>query len=513
MEHETQFYINSPIDDKKLGPYKNMNKEEVLNLAKKAENAKEGWKNLSIEKRLSYIKKMLKVIIENANHYTSLIQEDNGKTKLEALTTEIFSVVSVLEYYIKHSKRILKTKKVNMPLYLFGKKGYIFYEPLGVVGVVAPWNYPFHLSFVPAISAVIAGNTVLVKHSSQTPNTGLIIEDIIKKSGLPDGVLNVVWGKGYVGEYILSGNIQKLFFTGSTEIGKKLAKICAEKLIPYELELGGSDPAIILDSANLERAANGVVWGSLLNSGQTCISVERVYVTEKNYAQFIEHIKNAIKKVKLGSNIDCHIGAMTSKSQIDIVKKQLDEATQKGAKILLGGNVSGSFFEPTLIVDCTNDMSLIKEETFGPVVAIVKTKNDEESLMLANDSRYGLSSSIYGEKNDVKKYFSKIEAGTIVANNSILALASPALPFGGVKDSGIGRYRGEEGLKTFCNVKSVMVDKLTFMNDFVWYPYGHNGYNNYLNFIKKYFGSKNPLKILSALPLIFKKHGGEKNCD
>jgi acyl-CoA reductase-like NAD-dependent aldehyde dehydrogenase len=376
---------------------------------------------------------------------------------------------------------------------------------MGVIGIIGPWNYPFNLTFIPAISAIIAGNTVVLKHSSQTPYTGTIIEDLIKKSGLPEGVINVVWGKGYVGEYIVNGDIQKLFFTGSAEIGRHLAKICAEKLIPAELELGGSDPCIILDSADLKRSANGAVWGSVLNSGQTCVSVERIYVTEKNHDKFVEYLQEAMKEIKMGESEDCDIGAMTSSSQIDIIRNQLDDAQKKGAKILAGGSCKGRYFEPTLIVNCTQEMDLVKEETFGPIITVIKTQNDEMSLKYANESRYGLASSIYGKTNDAKKYIGKIQAGNVMVNNSILSLGVGPLPFGGVKESGFGRYHGKIGLITFCNIKSVLIDKLTFMNDFIWAPYGKNAYHNFLRFIRGYFGTKNIFKILYGIPLIFKK--------
>ncbi|MCK4797028.1 MAG: aldehyde dehydrogenase family protein [Spirochaetes bacterium] len=506
MASDNEFYSYSPINGEKIGTYKNMNKEEIEGLIEKAQSVKNEWIRLLISERLVYIKKMIRVIAKNADYYAELIHKDNGKSKIESLTTEIITVLSVLKYYVKNAKKILKTKKINTPFYLVGKKGYIVYESIGVIGIIAPWNYPLNLSFIPAISAIIAGNTVVLKPSSQTPCTGVIIEDIIKKSSLPDGVLNIAWGKGIAGQYIAEGDIQKLFFTGSTGIGKKLAKICTDKLIPIELELGGKDPAIILEGANLKRAARGVTWGSLINSGQSCTSIERVYVTEKDYDLFIGYLKDLIKQIKMSEYEDADIGAMTTSSQVDIVKKQLDDAVKKGANIIYGGTIKENFFEPTIVGLCNHNMELIKEETFGPIIACIKTKNDEESLQLANDSKYGLCSSIYGDSKKAKQYALNLQAGGVNINNSLLSFVTPGLPFGGVKESGIGRYHGKEGLYTFCNIKSILIDNFAFFPaDFIWAPYGKNAYKKHLNFINKYWGSISPLRFLSGLPLLFKK--------
>lgn len=506
MNDEKKYYKYSPITGEKLGPYKNTSREEVDYMIKKAKNEQIKWKNLPIKKRLVFIKRIIKVITDNLEEYAEMIHKDNGKSMIEAITTDLSPVLSYLEYYVKNAEKILKNKKVKTPLYLIGKKGVKSYEPLGIAGVIAPWNYPFQLGFIPAISAVIAGNAVILKPSSKSPEAGKIAEDIIKKSCLPENILNIAPGRGATGQYVAEGNIQKLFFTGSTKVGIKLAELCAKRLIPIELELGGSDPCIVLENADLERAANGAVWGSVINSGQTCTGVERIYVTQKDHDKFVEYCKKAISEISMGNDIDDDIGAMTTEDQIETVKNQLKDAVDKGAKIVMGGNTKDSFFEPTLIVNCDHSMDLVNEETFGPVVTVIKTKNDEESIRLANTSKYGLTSSIYGNTKKAKSLASLIEAGSVNINNSELSFVMPALPFGGIKESGIGRYHGEEGLYTFCNIKSVVIDRLSFLKkDFYWFPYGKNGFKNYSRFIKKYWGTRSPFKMLWSLPIIFRK--------
>lgn len=503
---ERNFYSFSPITGEKLGPFKDMKRKEVAAVIEQAKAGQKEWAALSLGTRIGYFKKMRRIIADNAEEYAKKIHSDNGKSVVEALTSEIIPVLSMLEYCIKKGKHVLKPVKVRLPFYFFGKKAFYIFEPMGVIGIIGPWNFPLHLVVVPAVSALLSGNSVVIKHSSQTPFAGLIIEDIVKKAEIPGGVVNVVWGKGSAGQYIAEGDIDKLFFTGSVETGKKLARICADKLIPIDLELGGSDPCIVLENARLKRTAKGIVWGALLNSGQACISIERVYVTEKNYPLLLEYIKQAISEITTGKEEDADIGVMTSASQVKIINNQLESAVKQGAVIITGGKCKDFHFKPTLITDCTNKMDIIKNETFGPVIAIVKTKNDEESLKLANDSGFGLSSSLYGNRKKALEFSKRIEAGSVVINNSLLPIVSAELPYGGVKKSGIGRYHGEEGIKTFCNIKSILIDKeYCKKEDFAWAPYGKNVRKKYLAFIKETWGKRSIVKYFYALPLLFKK--------
>jgi acyl-CoA reductase-like NAD-dependent aldehyde dehydrogenase len=505
VENSKIFFSYSPVTGEKTGPFKNMTRKEINKIIELARSSKESWSGLSLKKRLAYVIEIMKVIAYNAEAYARQIHLDNGKSITEALTTEIVPICAILEYYIEHAQKILKPKKVKMPFYLFGKKALYTFEPMGVIGIIGPWNYPLHLVLIPAISAIIPGNTVVLKHSSQTPYTGFIVEDIIKKAGLPQGVMNVIWGKKTAGQYLAEGNIDKLFFTGSNETGKILAVRCAERLIPLDLELGGNDPCIVLKNADLKRAAQGIAWGGLLNSGQTCISVKRVYVTEKDYQLFLTYLKESVNRIKTGKGEDDDIGVMTNKTQINIIADQIKDAIKKGARIVTGGTYEDNIFRPTIIADCTNDMDIIRKETFGPVIALVKTRNDEESLRLANDSQFGLASSIYGNLKKAVAYSKRIEAGSVVINNSIISIASAALPYGGIKKSGIAQYHGEQGLKTFCNIKSILIDKEYCKEDFIWAPYGKDAAKKYLHFIERTWGDRSILKYLSALPLLFKK--------
>ncbi|MFH1761991.1 MAG: aldehyde dehydrogenase family protein [bacterium] len=482
----------SPITGNNLGPFPAMDREEVNVLAEQARKAQSVWGELAVKERLVHIKLMRKFLARNLDRFSRIIHEDNGKTLCDAITSEFILCLDIMKYYEKRASGFLKPQNRSLPVYLFGMKGTVFYEPVGVVGIIGPWNYPFQLVFIPIISALIAGNSVLVKHSSAAPMTGKILEETAEAGELPPHVFNVIWGKGISGQYLSEAPIDKLFFTGSTNIGKNLAKLAAEKLIPVSLELGGKDPLLVMDDADLVQAAKGAVWGSLFNSGQTCVSVERVYVTEKNYDDFVKLLEVEISKVKTGKKETDDMGAMTTEDQFNEVESQIADAVQKGARLISGGGQNkepgGFFHDPVLLVDCTQEMKIIQEETFGPVVAVVKTKDEEQAVEYANDSKYGLSSTIFTrDRNKGYSTAKKIKAGCVGINAPLFPFTASSMPFGGIKESGMGRYHGREGLFCFCNAKSVVYNGFWKKRHFSWYPY-RRIYRMYLKLARFWYG-------------------------
>jgi acyl-CoA reductase-like NAD-dependent aldehyde dehydrogenase len=430
-------------------------------------------------------------MVRHLERFSKIIHEDNGKTLFEALTSEFMFPMDIMRYYEKNAREILRPRSRSLPIYFIGMKGSVVYEPVGVIGIIGPWNYPFQLAFVPAISALIAGNCVLVKHSSSTPMTGKIMEEVVQAAGLPPHVFNVIWGKGISGQYLADSAIDKLFFTGSTEIGKKLAVQAAERIMPVGLELGGSDPMVVLDDANLRRAARGAVWGSLFNGGQSCVSVERIYVTAKNYQPFIDLLKTEIERVPFGTKEHCQMGSVTTKEQLEQVEVMIQDAVKQGATLVWGGkrreDLGPLFFEPALLVDCRQDMTIIKEETFGPVVAVVPVDNEAQAVQYANDSRYGLSSSVFTE-NRARGYdvAGKLEAGSVGINAPVFPFIASSLPLGGFKESGLGSYHGPEGLRIFSRTKSIMYDGFWKRGHFGWYS-RLNLYRLFLKFCKFWY--------------------------
>ncbi|KYH34136.1 aldehyde dehydrogenase [Clostridium tepidiprofundi DSM 19306] len=481
----------NPSNGDVLGEIKLDEIETVSIKMEKARNSFKVWSQISIDERIEYLYKMRKYLIENGEKVAEDISKATGKPPKEAYITEVFPVIDALKYYEKKATEILKPKRVKTPIHLFGKKSYIKYKPMGVIAVIAPWNYPFQLAMIPMISALVSGNTVIVKPSSVTAYVGIIMENIFREINIPDGVLQVLHGGSDIGNELVHSRPNKIFFTGSTKVGKIIMKAASEQLIPVELELGGKDPMIVLEDANLERAVNGALWGALSNSGQTCLSIERVYVHENIYTNFINLLSDRIEKLRQGYGDGFDIGSMTSINQIDIIKEQLEDALDKGAKILKGGTITDDkrFITPTILTDVNHDMKIMKEETFGPIIPVMVFRTEEEAIKLANDSEFGLGASVWSrDLEKAKRVADKIETGNICINDVIMHFANMNLPFGGIKQSGIGRYHSSDGIYAFCNTVSVLVDKGKKLRESNWYPYSKLKMAYLKRFIKFKYG-------------------------
>jgi len=503
----SEILILNPATGEKLGVKKSWSKKQILDAYKKAHEKAKFFKNTTIEQRIKEIKKIKRYIIENIEEIVEWISKDLGKIKSEVLLMEIYPVLDCISYYEKNAERILKDKKVRNPISLMGKKSYIFYEPLGVVLVIAPWNYPFNLSLIPIISAVIAGNTVIYKPSELATYTGMLIEDILEKTGFEKDVVTIVYGKGSeIGDALIEGKPDKIFLTGSVATGKSIMEKAAKYLIPVELELGGKDPMIVFEDVNIERVTNAAVWGSLLNSGQACVAIERIYVQERIYDEFIKLVVEKTKKLRQGWDENYDIGSMTSPDQIKIIEEQIEDAVKKGAKILVGGKRKDKtmFFPPTVLVDVNHNMKIMKKETFGPIVCIMKFKDEKEVIELANDTIYGLNASVWSNNIERAVRVSRqIKCGGVSINNALTASANFAMPFGGAKQSGIGRYHGPYGLYAFSNIKAIMMEKGKKETEINWYPLGKEKYEKFLTTFKSLFSEKTIDKI-KGLPAMIK---------
>ena len=347
----------------------------------------------------------------------------------------------------------METRKVSSGM-LANFRASISYHPLGVIGVIGPWNYPIFTPMGSIAYALAAGNAVVFKPSELTPLVALKLEEIARKTfALPD-LLQVVTGAGATGAALARSGVDKVAFTGSAATGKRVMIAAAERLTPVLLELGGKDPMIVGEDADLEKAAEACVYGALTNAGQACISIERVYVAGAVHDKFVEEVIKQVRDLRVGGD-DGHLGAMTSPAQVAIVKDHLEDAIAKGAKVHTGGPdaISGNFIQPTVLTNVDHKMKVMTEETFGPVIPIAKVSSMEEAVKLANDSRYGLGSSVFGGKS-VRSIAAKLRAG-MTSINSVMAFSGiPTLPFGGIGDSGFGRIHGDEGIREFTRVKS-----------------------------------------------------------
>jgi acyl-CoA reductase-like NAD-dependent aldehyde dehydrogenase len=470
------FDKHCPVSGDKLGQFPITDQAGVNEAVARARAAFPAWKALSVEARLGYLERLRGIILERGEAYAARISQDTGKPLVDSLMTELMSIPLFIEYYGKTAAKVLSRKKVKTPILFPGKQSYVEHFPMGVIAVIAPWNFPFQLAMVPMISALIAGNTVVLKPSEVTPLTGELIAEIFEEACLPRGVVEVVHGDGSTGAALTMADVDKIFFTGSVATGRKVMAAAAQKPIPVELELGGKDAMIVCADANLERAARAAVWGGFLNCGQMCVSVERLFVVDSVYDEFVALVKAEIARMKIGGPAeDADMGPMTFPHQIAMVERHIDDAREKGASIATGGkrmDKEGQFFEPTLVLDVTPEMEIYREETFGPVLPVVRVRDEEQALALANDHQYGLTGSVWTK--DIKRGLelaSRLECGHANVNDLVVSVGNPMLPFGGVKNSGFGRYHGPEGLLSFTHQKAIMVDRGWLNSEPFWFPY------------------------------------------
>ena len=419
----------------------------------RARIAAKAWGALSFEARGEELTAFRKAIAAHADELAELMHAENGKPLLEAYV-EVMMALSHVQHAASRAEAAMAGKKVSSGV-LANFRATISYHPLGVIGVIGPWNYPLFTPMGSIAYALAAGNAVVFKPSELTPLLAVKLGEIAAKTfALPD-LLQVVTGAGATGAALAKSAVDKIAFTGSAATGKRVMMAAAERLTPVLLELGGKDPMIVAEDADLEKAAEACVYGALTNSGQACISVERVYVADAIHDRFVDEVVKHVRALKVGGD-DGDLGAMTSSAQVAIVKDHLDDAVAKGAKVHTGGSgaISGNFIQPTVLTDVTHNMKIMSDETFGPVIPIKRVDSLDEAIKLANDTTFGLGSSVFAGKSSAKTIADKLRAG-MTAVNAVMAFSGiPSLPFGGVGDSGFGRIHGDEGIREFTRVKS-----------------------------------------------------------
>ncbi len=479
---ETKAKIESlnPTTLKPLGEACLASSQECRHALQAAKKALPAWKGLSLREKRKIFIEAKKILLQRKNEVARLITAEKGTPFPESLSVEVLGVLEALDYYGRNLKKTFQRKKMKHHVILFShKKSHFRFEPLGVTLIISPWNFPFLIPCCDILSAIASGNTVVFKPSTSTPFAGLLIGDILIQAGLPPGVLNIVTCKiPQAEEMVLHPEIQTILFTGSVSTGKRISELASRNLTHLVLELGGKDPMIVLKDADLERASRGAVWAAFMNTGQSCGSVERLYVAREIADDFIERILSHVKKLKTGDPMEpgVDIGPLTILSQLQIVEDHIKDAVEKGAQVLSGGagikEYPGYFFQPTILSGVDHSMKVMKEETFGPVLPIMVFSEPEEAVSLANDSDYGLTASVWTRDKQMAAWMAeRIEAGTITVNDHMYSFAEPGAIWGGIKQTGRGYSHGPYGLQELANIKFISHDFSRKKTQTWWYPY------------------------------------------
>jgi acyl-CoA reductase-like NAD-dependent aldehyde dehydrogenase len=452
--------------------------EDVAGVVERARRAQSGWEALGFEGRGMILRRAQNWVLDNSERIARTIVSETGKAYEDAVLAEVAYAAGAFRFWTKNAPKYLADEKLRSSSpFVLGRRLVVRYAPVGVVGVIGPWNYPLTNSFGDCIPALAAGNACVLKPASLTPLTSLFMAEGLRECGLPEDVLIVAPGGGDVGGELID-HVDYVMFTGSTEVGKKVMERAARTLTPVGLELGGKDPMLVLSDADLERAANAAVHYSMQNAGQTCISVERVYVEEPVYGEFVSRVERKMRALREGppagpGTVD--VGAITSPPQVDLIDRHVRDAIDKGGRALVGGRRGagpGDFYEPTLLVDVDHTMDCMTEETFGPTLPVMKVRDADEAVRLANDSPYGLQASVWTKDAAKGERLARmIEAGVVSVNDAQVNYVALELPMGGWKESGLGSRHGADGIRKYTKKQALLVTRLAPKRDLHMLPY------------------------------------------
>ena len=473
----TTIEVHNPADGTVVGAVPNDSAETVAAKARELRLHQPEWEALGPTGRKGWLMRFQEWILDNAEHITDIVQSESGKPRAEAATEAPASADS-LNYWARNAEKFLAdTHSMPHTPLLLVKRLTTVHRPYPLVGMIAPWNFPFAMAGMDVPPALAAGAAVLLKPSEVTPLSGVEFVRGWTEIGAPP-VLGVATGEGGTGAAVLA-NVDCVQFTGSTATGRKVAVACAERLIPYSLELGGKDPAIVLADADLDRAVNGITWGGVFNSGQACVGVERVYVEAPVYDEFVAKLTDKVASLRQGQDDRRYrydVGAMATQAQRDLVARHVDEAVAAGARVTTGGKPTGTgtFFQPTVLADVDHSMTVHAAGDFRPTLPVVKVADEDEAVRLANDSNYGLSATVWTRDHARgERVARRIDAGAVNINDMMSNLFSFALPMAGWKNSGVGyRNGGAHGMLKYCRPQAITIPRVPVQsNEVMWYPY------------------------------------------
>ena len=484
----------NPATGAPIGEVPDQTPLEIRAAVDAARVAQLAWAAVPLDERCKRVARFAEVLMARAEEVADLLVREGGKTRLEALGMEIVVVADLVRYFAKHAPEILAPEAV--PLHLMKHRAsYLHFVPRGVVGVIAPWNFPLSIPIGETMLALIAGNGVVLKPSEVTPLVALKARDLYLEAGLPHELFQVVTGRGAAGAALIDGGIDYCMFTGSVATGKRVAAACGERLIPCTLELGGKAPAVVCADADLDRAAQAITWGGFANSGQVCASVERVYAVDAIHDALVERIVERARELRQGDPAgEVDVGAMAWDNQISIVERLVNGALAAGAKLEIGGHRApgpGMYFEPTVLTGCRQDMDVMRKEIFGPVIPIMRVTDEDQAIALANDSHLGLLAYVFTrDRERGKRLAERIAAGTVMINDVVSSFACPETPWAGVKQSGIGRTHSALGLRDLCQTRHVNHDRIALPKEIWWYPYRQATFQALLRGARLLFGKR-----------------------
>jgi acyl-CoA reductase-like NAD-dependent aldehyde dehydrogenase len=446
----------------------------------RARAAQPAWAAKSPAERARVLARFREVLTRRRHEVAELVTAEIHRSAVGALIMDVAVTLEFVAWTAREAPRFLRPRWRRLPGLLFLRK--LAREeklPLGVVGIITPWNYPFFMPASCILPAIACGNTVVLKPSELTPRSAAVLESLWREAGLPDGVVEIVQGEGRAGAALTRAGVDKMFFTGSVASGRKVAMVCAEQLIPCSLELGGSDAAIVLADADVQHAADGITWSRFANAGQTCVAAKRVFVEESVHDAFMDALTKSVRALRVGlpTSAAVEIGPLVNDAAVTQITAQFDDAISRGATIAVRAQMPGEsasgFFPPTVLTGITDEMKVMQEETFGPLLPVIKVRDADEAVRRANDSPFGLSASVWTrDRARGAAIARRLEAGTVMINDASSVVGAPHVPYGGVKQSGIGRAHGVAGLEACVRSTAITDDLFTAWRQPWWFRYG-----------------------------------------
>jgi succinate-semialdehyde dehydrogenase/glutarate-semialdehyde dehydrogenase len=484
-EQRERITSRNPATGENFGDVDAATPEGVDDAVETARDAQHDWAERTVEERLEVLDVFQNRLVRQREEVARTVSSETGKPVGESLVTDLIPVLDAVRFLKKRGSEIMESELDLDNLMVMDRKSKIVREPIGVIGMITPWNYPFGIPGSQVVYALFAGNAVVLKPAPETTLTALRIQELLESAGLPEDVLHIVPGGAEVGQALVESEIDQMTFTGSNEVGEIVAGQCAERGVPTTMELGGSDPAVVLEDANIDNATSGIVWSRFVNCGQTCAAVKRAYAHDDIFDEFRDEVVRKVGELRVGDGYDedtnVDVGPLISAEAVDEIERQVDESVEMGADVLVGGerlDREGNFYAPTVLGNVTHEMPVVREETFGPVLPVMSFSDVPEAVEKANDTRYGLTASVWTRDTDRgEKVARRIDAGTVVVNDHAYTYGINEMPWGGYKDSGHGRTHGVWGIEEVTRMKHInkgsadTLPRSTRPKSSWWFPY------------------------------------------